>query len=91
MIIDDNYVGDSEFMFEDEANRMMEESKVDRLEKEYMLGSLKWNTQFDGFILLSKMTEAHLMNTIDYLNRKEKSLTRDKWVELMMIELEKRK
>ena len=74
-----------------EAIRYHERSYVDRIEKEYMMGSLKWKAQFDGDVLVSKMAGNHIINTIDFLGvKKGKSERRDKWLEIFNIEIEKR-
>ena len=60
------------------------------MDRKYILGVLKWTTQFDGDILVSKMTKSHLTNTVKFLRRKKKKETTDKWIELLSYELEKR-
>jgi len=90
MYIDDNYVGDSAFMFGDEHEMEVEKNSADSMEKSYMLGSLAWPTQWDGDILLSKMTKEHLRNTVEFLQRKEENEVRKMWIKLMLIEVNKR-
>jgi hypothetical protein len=73
-----------------EADRHFEREAVENMEKSYMMGSLKWPTQFDGEILLSKMSGNHLINTVDFLKNKEQTEVRKTWIKLMTIEIEKR-
>jgi hypothetical protein len=63
---------------------------VEEMERKYLTGVLKWETQFDGGILVSKMTDQHIINTIQYLKKKKPNYRREKWLELFYFELEKR-
>jgi len=73
-----------------EAHRHFEREAVENMDKSYMMGSLKWPTQFDGDILLSKMSGIHLINTVEFLKKKEQTEVRKTWIKLMSIEIEKR-
>ena len=72
-----------------EAERHFRKEYIDKIEREYVLGILKWTTKFEGRIRVSKMTESHLENTIKFLKRKNNEVA-NKWIELLTIELEKR-
>ncbi len=75
-----------------EAENHFRREAVEKMEKDYMMGVLKWNTQHDGKIMVTKMTEIHLENTIAYIKRTYKSEeVSEKWIELLGYELEKRK
>ena len=73
-----------------EADRHFEREALESMEKNYMLGSLAWPTQFDGDILLSKMDKQHLRNTVEFLQKKDKTEIRKMWIKLMLIEINKR-
>ena len=73
-----------------EADRHFEREAVEDMGKSYMMGSLKWPTQFDGEILLSKMSGNHLINCVDFLKNKKQTEVRKTWIKLMTIEIEKR-
>lgn len=75
-----------EFEAEQEAIRRV----VDEMERKYMLGSLKWETKDNGKILVSKMSEEHIKNVINFIGKDTKSEVLNKWIELLSIELEKR-
>jgi hypothetical protein len=75
-----------------ESNRHIEQEKLDKMSIDYAYGVLKWNTQFDGKVLVTKMTKEHLENTIAFIKRTMKSgEISEKWIELLGYELEKRK
>jgi hypothetical protein len=85
-----NYVGDDDYVFGGERERMLERDTLEEMEKNYMLGSLAWPTQFDGNILLSKMDKQHLRNTVEFLQKKEENEVRKMWIKLMLIEVNNR-
>lgn len=64
--------------------------EADQIEKDYMMGNLKWSTNYGESILVSKMTEEHIMNTIKFMKKKKSNPRREKWIEIFYIELEKR-
>lgn len=75
-----------------ESNRHIEREKADKMSIDYAYGVLKWNTQFDGKVLVTKMTKEHLENTISFIKRTMKNgEISEKWIELLGYELEKRK
>lgn len=90
MYVNDNYIGDADYVFGGERERMLERDTLEEMEKNYMLGCLYWQTQENGPILLSKMTVPHLENTIDFLKKKKSNEIRDLWIKLMSIEIKKR-
>lgn len=74
-----------------EAENHFRRELIETMEKDYMMGVLKWNTQFDGKIMVTKMTKLHLENTINYIKRTYKNEeVSNKWIELLGYELEKR-
>ena len=56
---------DAEF----EVECKLRQEHVEQLEKDYMMGVLKWNTQSHGKIMVTKMTKEHLENTIAFIKR----------------------
>lgn len=75
-----------------EAENHFRRELIEKLDKDYMMGILKWNTQFDGKIMVTKMTKLHIENTINYIKRTYKNEeVSEKWIELLGYELEKRK
>jgi len=66
-------------------------NSCEELKRQYMIGILKWNTQHEGKVLVSKMTDSHLINAINFLKRKEENLLTNTWIEILGWELEKRK
>lgn len=65
--------------------------RVEQMEKDYMMGVLKWNTQSHGKIMVTSMTKEHLENAIAFLKRGGSEEFGQKWIELLGYELEKRK
>jgi len=79
---------DAEF----EAERMERQKHVERMEKQYAFGVLKWKTQNNGKILVANMTKEHLENSIAFVKRTmDSGEVSQKWIELLGYELEKRK
>jgi len=70
------------------ANEIYEYAK--KLEENYKLGILRWTTREGEGILLQKMTDEHVMNTIEFLKKKDKNEIRNKWIQLLEYEFEKR-
>ena len=79
-----------ELEWEEHAKRQFLRENIDNMEKDYMLGGLKWGTENDGSILLSKMSKLHVDNTIKFLKRKDKNEIITMWIKLLSIELDKR-
>ena len=76
-----------------ESQQHFRMESVEKMEKLYMMGVLKWNTQNDGRIMVTKMTKNHLTNTIEFIKRNYKGSDNEiakKWIELLNYELEKR-
>lgn len=78
---------DAEF----EAERYHIQRRVEQMEKQYMMGVLKWNTQSQGKIMVTSMTKEHLENTIAFIKKGNNEEVSQKWIELLGYELEKRK
>lgn len=78
---------DAEF----EAECYFIQERVKQMEKQYMMGVLKWNTQSDGKIMVTKMTKEHIENAIAFIKRGNNEEVSQKWIELLGYELEKRK
>ncbi len=74
-----------------EAERYHIQRRVEQMEKDYMMGVLKWNTQSHGKIMVTKMTKEHLENSIAFIKRGNNEEVSQKWIELLGYELEKRK
>ncbi len=79
-------------MAEFEAEQKHREDKAKEMEREYMMGVLKWSTQSQGKIMVTKMTKEHLENSIEFIKRvHHNDEISQKWIELLGYELEKRK
>ena len=76
--------------FREELERRDIDEKLKELEEYYKLGILRWVTKEGEQILLQKMTDEHVMNTIEFLKKKDKSEIRNKWIQLLGYEFEKR-
>jgi hypothetical protein len=77
---------------QDEADRHFEREALDKMDTDYMMGVLKWKTQSGVRIMVTKMTELHLVNTIEFVKRTfDNKEFKNKWVKLLGYELEKRK
>lgn len=76
-----------------EADRYFEREAVDTMEKHCMMGVLKWTTISGERIMVTKMTDAHIINSIGMIKRNDypNGEVSKKWVELLGYELEKRK
>lgn len=75
-----------------ESQQHFRREAVEKVEKDYMMGVLKWKTQFDGKIMVTKMTHNHLVNTISFIKRaydKDNEVAQ-KWIEVLGYEIEKR-
>lgn len=77
----------------DEADRHFEREAVETMEKKYMMGVLKWTTSIGKRIMVTKMTELHIINSIEMIKKNNyiQGEISHKWVELLGYELEKRK
>lgn len=75
-----------------EAEQKHREERAKEMEREYMLGILKWGS-LSGPVLITSMTDEHIANCIEMIKRNEfaNGEISHKWVELFGIELEKRK
>lgn len=94
-------MGDIAEMYEDyameemakwDADQAKREERVKQMEKDYMMGVLKWGSM-NGPIMVTKMTDLHIINCIEMIknNGYVNEEISHKWVELFKIELEKRK
>lgn len=74
-------------------DRKFEEDAIAQMEKHYMMGVLKWTTAAGEKIMVTKMSELHLENSIQMIknNDYKNGEISKKWVELLGYELEKRK
>jgi len=74
-----------------ETEQHLRREAIEKMEKDYMMGVLKWKTQHDGHINVTKMTKSHLENCIAFVKRtyKNEEISK-KMVELLGYELEKR-
>lgn len=76
----------------DEADRRLEQDAIDTMEKNYMMGVLKWKTLSGDKLMVTKMTELHLINAIQHVKKTNNNgEISKKWIELLGYELEKRK
>lgn len=73
-----------------EAECYFIQEQIKQMEKQYMMGVLKWNTQSGGRIMVTKMTKEHLENTIAFIKRGNNEEVSQKWIELLKIEIDKR-
>ena len=74
----------------EEYERKKLDDYLNELERKYSLGALKWIKKDGEEILIQKMSQEHVMNTIEFLKKKKKTESRDKWIELLWYEFEKR-
>ena len=75
-----------------EAESKLRQEQVNKLEKYYMMGILKWRTKSGSKIMVSRMTKEHLENSIEFIKRAHHDdEISQKWIELLGYELEKRK
>lgn len=73
-----------------EAERYHIQRRVEQMEKDYMMGVLKWNS-LSGKIMVTSMTKEHLENSIKFINKAHHNEEiSQKWIELLGYELEKR-
>lgn len=78
---------DAEF----EAESKLRQERVEQIEKDYMIGILKWKTKSGSKIMVSKMTVEHLENSIEFIKRAHHDdEISQKWIEILGYELEKR-
>lgn len=86
-------MGDIADYYEEIAMMQMaeEESMIEELYKSYREGRLIWNTQNGDEILISKMTDSHVYNSIAYLKRQESSDYIVATIDILQQELIKRK
>lgn len=63
---------------------------IDNINMEYNRGVLKWETKDGNKININDMTDKHIMNTIDFLKRKEQKPFVLEWIKILMFELEQR-
>lgn len=75
-----------------DAEQQYRVEKAQKMEKEYMMGILKWGS-LEGPVSVTSMSDSHIANCIEMIKRNEYSNGEisHKWVELFEIELEKRK
>lgn len=75
-----------------EADQREREDTIKLMEKQYMMGVLKWGSM-NGPIMVTKMTDEHISNCIDMIKKNDypNDEISHKWVELLGYELEKRK
>ena len=75
-----------------EAEQREREDEVNLMERQYMMGVLKWGS-INGPIMVTKMSEEHISNCIEMIKRSDypNDEISHKWVELLGYELEKRK
>jgi len=94
-------MGDIAEMYEDyameemakwEADQAEREHRVKQMEKDYMMGALKWGS-IKGPIMVTQMTDLHIINCIEMIKKNDYANEEisHKWVELFEIELQKRK
>ena len=76
-----------------EADRHFKREAVDTMEKYYMMGVLKWTTISGESLMVTKMTDIHITNSIEMIKRNDypNGDVSHKWVELLGYELKKRK
>jgi len=76
-----------------EAENKLREDALEKMDKQYAMGNLKWKTQHDGRILVKKMTNEHINNCINMILKNDfpQGEISERWVEIFNIELEIRK
>lgn len=80
----------NEAMIQEFEEMLVSDMLYDSMHNDYVHGILQWTTKEGEKILVSKMTDSHLQNTINHLKKKGSTDASSIWIEILEIEQLKR-
>lgn len=82
-----DWMDDQAFLGELNFDHKLDEKAAKNLAKRYNKGKLRWTMRDGKVIKVKKMTDEHVVNTLNMLMRnKSKSIRIEKWIEIFRLE-----
>lgn len=83
-----------EQMVKEDMNRKSQEEACETLLESYKMGIAEWITKSGDTLLITDMTNEHILNTLKFLTsktKKERNYLTDTWIVILRAETKKRK